>query len=179
MHNQIFNTLSNHGRFYSSLAGTLPFTAVFQVCLQCYLIEVLYPPKIQYKIQIIIGFIQLELLLLQIRLFCSSCSSEPFFILHPAPLRWLGLRLFFCSLFLQLSEVNSRIDLTLHFWYCSKCSSIDTAGNALTGKEGQMEMHFVLCAFSAQRNVPNLEGCYTGCPTTCKIHHQMMSSTSL
>lgn len=31
------------------------------------------------------------------------------------------------------------------------------AGNALTGKEGQMEMHFWLFVpFSVQRNVPNL-----------------------
>jgi len=32
------------------------------------------------------------------------------------------------------------------------------AGNALTGKEGQMEMHFWLFVpFSVQRNVPNLK----------------------
>lgn len=31
------------------------------------------------------------------------------------------------------------------------------AGNALTGKEGQMEMHFLFFVpFSVQRNVPNL-----------------------
>lgn len=64
----------------------------------------------------------------------------------------------FLLFFVRLAQRSKQQDGSYTaFWYCSKCSSIDTAGDALTGKEGQMEMHF-LCfvPFSVQPNVPNL-----------------------
>ena len=46
MHNQIFNTPQQSWEvLFPPWQGTSPFTAVFQVCLQCYLIEVLLSPE--------------------------------------------------------------------------------------------------------------------------------------
>ena len=116
MHNQIFNTPQQSWEvLFPPWQGTSPFTAVFQVCLQCYLIEVLLSPEDTVQNTNHHWFY----------LSWSCCFSKyvssvqlpirPIF--HPSSRSFtmLGLRPFFCSLFLQLSEVNSRIDLTLHF----------------------------------------------------------------
>lgn len=110
--------------------------------------------SIKYKSSLVLS--QLELLLLQIRLLCSTAHQTHF---HPSPrsLTMAGFKAFLLF-FVPLAQRSKQQDWSYTaFWYCSKYSSIDTAGNALTGKEGQMEMHFLFFVpFSVQRNVPNL-----------------------
>lgn len=107
----------------------------------------------KYKSLLVLS--QLALLLLQMRLLCATAHQAHFssFI----PLLYDGWVKAFLLFFVPLARWSKQQDWSYTtFWYCSKCSSIDRAGNALTGKEGQMEMHFLFFVpFSVQRNVPN------------------------
>lgn len=157
MHNQIFNTPQQLWEvLFLPWQGT--FTAVFQVCLQCCLIEVLLSPEDTVQNTNHHWFY----------LSWSCCFSKYVYsvqlpirpIFHPSsrPFTMAGFKAFLL-LFVPLAQRSKLQDWPYTaFWYCSKCSSIDTAGNALTGKEGQMEMHFLFFVpFSVQRNVPNLK----------------------
>lgn len=158
MHNQIFNTPQQSWEvLFPPWQGTPPFTAVFQVCLQCYLIEVLLSPEDTVQNTNHHWFY----------LSWSCCFSKYVYsvqlpirpIFHPSSRSFTmaGFKAFLLF-FVPLAQRSKQQDWSYTaFWYCSKCSSIDAAGNALTGKEGQMEMHFLFFVpFSVQRNVPNL-----------------------
>lgn len=152
MHNQIFSTPQQLWKLSFYLwQRSVPFTTVLQVCCECYLIEHFYPEVTVQNTNHHWFLSQLELLLSQIHLLCASThpSSHSFMM--------LGFKAFLLF-FVRLAQWSKQQDWSYTaFWYCSKCSSIDTAGNALTGKEGQMEMHFLFFVpFSVQWNVPNL-----------------------
>lgn len=108
----------------------------------------------KYKSSLVLS--QLELLLLQIR-FLGAAAHQTHFSSFIPLLYDAGFKAFLLF-FVPSAQRSKQQDWSYTaFWYCSKCSSIDMAGNALTGKEGQMEMHFWLFVpFSVQRNVPNL-----------------------
>lgn len=133
------------------------FTAVFRVGLHCYLTEVLLSPEDTVQNTNHHWFY----------LSWSCCFSKYVYSMqwpiritfHPSACAsaMAGFEAFLLF-FVPLAQWSKQQDWSYTaFWYCSKCSSIDTAGNALTGKEGQMEMHFLFFVpFSVQRNVPNL-----------------------
>lgn len=105
MDNQILNTPQQLGSFLSSpWQGAQPSAAMFRVCLQRYLLEVLLSPEdtaqnTNHRWFFFFFYLSQDCCVSKY-IYSVQLPSGPFFTLHSAPLRGPGLRPFFCSLFL-------------------------------------------------------------------------------